>query len=226
MIAQTFKDGLLKIGKFFPRNLIQILDSMLHYIEGGKWMSEHKFRMPKRIATKDKIFEYLGGNCSQGAPLYLEFGVFRGETIAQMAALIKNKNANLHGFDSFIGLPERWNRFNKKGHFSTGGHPPQINDSRVKFFAGWFDEVLKEYTPPPHDFLIINIDCDLYSSTICVLNALTNRIQIGTHIFFDEFYDRNNERKAFEEFLEQTGFQFECLMATKGLAHALFVRKA
>ena len=37
----------------------------------------------------------------------------------------------------------------KKGLFSTNGQPPQIDDPRVKFFKGWFEETLPHYRPPP-----------------------------------------------------------------------------
>lgn len=56
----------------------------------------------------------------------------------------------LHGFDSFEGLPERWNADHAKGHFSTAGQIPEIADNRVTFFKGWFKEILREYAPPAH----------------------------------------------------------------------------
>ena len=209
-----------------PRLLIQVADSALHYIDGGLWMKEQGFRLKKRLSSRNQIFEFLADQCKTGSPLYLEFGVFKGETIRKISSMITNEMALFHGFDSFLGLPERWNRFNKQGHFSTKGRIPEILDSRVSFFSGWFDFVLPNYALPPHDLLIINIDCDLYSSTKTVLKALTSNIKVGTYLYFDEFYDRNHERKAFEEFLETTGFKFDCLLATKGLAHVLFVRSA
>jgi hypothetical protein len=34
-----------------------------------------------------------------------------------------------------------------------------INDSRVGFFKGWFDEVLPRYSPPAHGERWRNADC-------------------------------------------------------------------
>ena len=152
----------------------------------------------------------------------MEFGVHEGRSITDFAKMIPQSSALFHGFDSFVGLPERWNAFNKRGHFSTQGKAPEILDKRISFFKGWFNESLPQYELPPHDQLFINIDCDLYSSASYVLIHLMPQMKRGTYLYFDEFYDRHQEMKAFEEFLELSGFKFECVMSTKALAHALF----
>ena len=38
---------------------------------------------------------------------------------------------------------------------------PVINDPRVKFFKGWFDQTLTTYSVLPHDVLVVNLDADL-----------------------------------------------------------------
>ena len=56
---------------------------------------------------------------------------------------------------------------------------------------------------------LIHVDCDLYSSTISALNILAPRIQKGTIIVFDEYFNypgwQQHEYKAFNEFLEKNG---------------------
>lgn len=54
--------------------------------------------------------------------LYLEFGVFEGESMRYLASRIKNPKANLHGFGSFEGLPETWNMDMRKGYFRPTVH--------------------------------------------------------------------------------------------------------
>lgn len=225
-LAQLFKDFLTRLGFLCPKILITLLDSSLHYLEGGRWMREHSFEGFKRVKSREEIFSYVASQVANAKLLYLEFGVHEGRTIRQLSEMIRAESAAFHGFDSFEGLPERWNRFNKRGHFSTKGRLPEINDSRIQFFKGWFNEVLPSYRLPEHEVLFINIDCDLYSSASTVLLTLAPEIKIGSYLYFDEFYDRNNEMKAFEEFLEVTGYKFECLMTTRGLAHAVFRRIA
>jgi len=156
--------------------------------------------------------------------LYLEFGVFQGDATRYWSKLLRNRNSKLHGFDSFEGLPERWLPHRQKGHFATGGSVPQIDDDRVEFFKGWFHETLPNYMCPPHEVLVINLDADLYSSTISVLKALHASIVPGTYIYCDEFNHRDHELRAFDEFLNETGMEFSLVGVTRTLAHVMISR--
>jgi hypothetical protein len=160
--------------------------------------------------------------------LYLEFGVYEGDTIRQWSTLLKNRATRLHGFDSFEGLPEQWDdhsgSFLKKGHFSTQGRIPQIPDNRVKFFKGWFQDTLPKYEFVDSPVLVIFLDADLYSSTSYVLKTLRPHIKVGTIIYFDEFWDRYHEMKAFEEFLVETSMRFELLAVANGMRCVTFRR--
>ncbi len=73
-----------------------------------------------------------------------------------------------------------------KGQFDASGRVPITDDPRVRFFKGWFTQVLPRYYLRAHDVLVINMDADLYSSTIYVLNYLRPHIKPGTLIYFDE----------------------------------------
>src|SRR5205823_4350509 len=119
--------------------------------------------------------------------LYLEFGVYKGASIRYWSQLMKDSDARFDGFDTFAGLPEDWRTSRPKGDFSTQGTVPEMNDSRVRFFKGLFEESLPAYRPPRHDQLIIHLDADLYSSTIGPLRTLRHLIVPGTFLLFDEF---------------------------------------
>lgn len=146
--------------------------------------------------------------------LIMEFGVFDGSSLTKIAASTKQE---VHGFDSFEGLPEDWTHFQKKGRFSLFGIPPQLNGvSNVKLHKGWFQHTLPGFLdqhPGPARF--IHIDCDLYSSTTTVLGLLTGRIVPGTVIVFDEYLNypgwQEHEHKAFAEFLARTGLKYKYL---------------
>lgn len=187
-------------------------------------MRVHGFKNFKRVSNPLEIFQWVAAQSRGSKLLYLEFGVHEGRSIAAFSKMVPDTNAIFQGFDSFVGLPERWNTFNKRGHFSTDGKMPEIEDERISFIKGWFNESLPAHMLPSHDQLFINIDCDLYSSASYVLMHLMKQIKPGTYLYFDEFYDRHQEMKAFEEFLEVSGFKFECIMSTKGLANVLFRR--
>jgi len=62
---------------------------------------------------------------------------------------------------------------------------PDIKDDRIVFIKGWFDQTLPTYSTPEHEQLILNLDADLYSSTILVLRHFRDVIRRGTYIYFE-----------------------------------------
>jgi O-methyltransferase len=102
------------------------------------------------------------------------------------------------GFDSFEGLPEDWRAEKGRGHFNVGGATPLIDDLRVKFVKGWFENTVPEFA---RDFstknrLVVHLDADLYGSTMLALVHFSHFMSRGTLLMFDEFYDREHEFKA------------------------------
>jgi hypothetical protein len=143
--------------------------------------------------------------------LVLEFGVRFGNSIRQIADLAKQQ---VHGFDSFEGLPEIWHH-EPKGSYTTKGVVPSVPQN-VKLYAGWFEDTLPEFLKQnsgPVRF--INIDCDIYSSSKTVLTLLASRIVPGTVIVFDEYIGnehwREDEFKAFQEAVAHNGWKYEYL---------------
>ena len=70
---------------------------------------------------------------------------------------------------------------------------------------GWFDDTLPGYKPPEHDQLVVNIDCDLYSSARTVLAWVEPHLRPGTLVHFDELPDSHHEMRAFLESLAKSG---------------------
>jgi len=134
---------------------------------------------------------------------YLEFGVSKGESFKWWIERIKNENSRFFGFDTFNGLPEDWGPF-KKGDMSNGNIPPEINDSRHKFFQGIFQKTLYEFlkTYKSEKRKVILMDADLYSSTLFVLSTLSSYLTKGDIIIFDEFNVPLHEYKAFKDWTE------------------------
>lgn len=142
--------------------------------------------------------------------LYLEFGVYSGYTINQIASL--KHNNTIYGFDSFEGLPETWRDGYEVGAFRTDSLP-KVREN-VILIKGWFNETLPKFLGEHTEKVaFVHIDCDLYSSTHTVFNNIRSRLQSGTIIVFDEFFNypgwEQNECKAFEELIEETGLQYE-----------------
>jgi hypothetical protein len=141
----------------------------------------------------------------------LEFGVRHANSTRQLATLSEQQ---VHGFDSFEGIPEDWHD-EGKGSYSTRGVIPQV-PSNIHLHAGWFDATLPKFLETnAEQARLINIDCDIYSSTKTVLDLLAPRIVKGTVIIFDEYIGnqhwREDEYKAFQEAVTTYGWKYEYL---------------
>ncbi|MBK7626720.1 MAG: hypothetical protein IPJ16_05890 [Bacteroidales bacterium] len=106
----------------------------------------------------------------------------------------KNEFSRFFGFDSFVGLPTDWSKLSgtkQKGCFTTYGEIPYelTLDKRVSFVKGTFQETLVSFIKQVElqEQLVINLDADLYTSTLYVLATLDKYIHPGTIIIFDEF---------------------------------------
>lgn len=144
-----------------------------------------------------------------------EFGVHTGKTIRQICAAMPGHE--VHGFDSFRGLPSSWRPGYDAGMFSMGGSVPADLPSEVKLHVGWFDDTVPEFAEDVREcsMALIHIDCDIYSSTRCVLNALAPMIH-DTVLVFDELYAypgfEEHEMRAFYELtLARPDLTWTCL---------------
>jgi hypothetical protein len=162
----------------------------------------------KRFDGPAEVLEFAL-SCATVDGLALEFGVFSGRSINHIARI---RSDRVYGFDSFEGLPEGWREGYDKGAFARGDLP-QVAPN-VELVVGWFDRTLPKFLdvhPGPASF--VHIDCDLYSSTQTVLTQLRERIVPGTIVLFDEYFNypgwEMHEFKAFREFVESTGLQYE-----------------
>ncbi len=212
----------VQLGRRCSPKLLASIESALNYVETGSWFAHEGFEpriVPTHWAVQDEIIKRI----AERRVLYLEFGVWQGETMRYWSQRLTNPRSELHGFDSFEGLPDNWGKF-EKGTFSTNGHLPEIADERVRFFKGWFEETLPGYELPPHDTLVINIDSDLYMSARYVLKMLREAILPGTYLYFDELCVRQDELRAFREFLSDTGMKFRAVAAVPSLRAAAFSR--
>jgi hypothetical protein len=198
------------------------MNAAIDYLAVGRWMADHGFDATHRVRSRVELFERAAAEIADRPVLYLEFGVYEGDSMRIWSRLLRHPGASLHGFDTFTGLPEPWNDLTVAGTFSTQGQPPPIDDPRVRFFKGLFEEALVSYSPPPAETLFINVDCDLYSSATTVLRWVESRLRVGSYLYFDEFSDRAHELRAFSEFLDRTGSAFTLVGATKALAQVLF----
>jgi tetratricopeptide (TPR) repeat protein len=167
-------------------------------------------KFPLIQGTASRTFHYALQQAKVDG-LVLEFGVFNGKSIRQIAALV---DGPVHGFDSFEGIPEDWNH-ESSGSYSTAGIIPDV-PANVRLHAGWFEHSIPTFIEKESGPIrFMNIDCDLYSSTKTVLDALASQIVVGTVIVFDEYIGntswREDEYKAFTEAAQAYGWTHEIL---------------
>ena len=152
----------------------------------------------------EQAFMYTGNELVEGD--YIEFGVARGRTmIFAYESMSKQSNRVKHGkligFDSFEGFPEPggvdkvFERF-KKGEENHGGiqitqrsfKKHGIDPEKITLVKGWYDQTLtNSESYGIEKARVVNIDCDMYESTILALRFLTPYLQQGTVLLFDDY---------------------------------------
>jgi len=156
---------------------------------------------------------------------YMEFGVFQGRTFVpayHFAQRNKLSSMRFFGFDSFEGLPPITGK-DEGGEFRKGQYSLSLDQftkviskrgvslDKISLVKGWYDKVLNGDTKAQlstRKAAFIFIDCDLYESTVPVLNFITDYLQSGTIIAFDDWYcfkgnPEKGEQRAFTEWLHK-----------------------
>ncbi|MBL7932874.1 MAG: hypothetical protein JNL60_13275 [Bacteroidia bacterium] len=155
--------------------------------------------------------------------LWMEFGVGMGSTIDFIAD--KAFGQTIIGFDSFEGLPEDWKMSDSltylKGHYALNGTIPPLKSGNIRLVKGNFNQTLPEFLQRNSQVCaFVHLDCDLYNSTLYVLNMLHQHGKIvkGTILLFDELYNyqyfEQHEFRAFQEFFAVSGLKYSWLAHT------------
>jgi len=182
---------------------------------------------PGLLPAMERCFELAGewNTAVQGD--YCEFGIFKGYSFwyaQQLARRRRFDRMRFFGFDSFAGLPEvdGVDR-TRDGDFYRGQYACSkeqvirnldskgVDWNRTFLVEGFFEQTLNERTCRElgvERVSIALIDCDLYASTVCVLNFIRDLLTQRTIVLFDDWncFDRDDnrgQRRALREFLEE-----------------------
>lgn len=184
----------------------------------------HRLQGKTRLILRDHFgfFLPLGGQTVQAVTYalshridghYYEFGLYQGYTFYE--AVKQSPGIHHFGFDSFEGMPDN----NEGGGF--GFQRFKVTYKRVltnlltrnaftyteHLIKGYFSDSL---TPKLQSELmhykpaVVLIDCDIYESTVQVLQFLKPLLQNGTIVIFDDWHSFSTdqgEQKALREFL-------------------------
>jgi predicted O-methyltransferase YrrM len=174
--------------------------------ESSRFLAEH-MASARQLDSPHNTLKYALSLAPAGG-LALEFGVYTGTTLAIIA---DGRTGDVYGFDSFQGLPSAWRPGFPEGTFGVPD-PPHVPgaDLVVGLFADVLPGFLAEH-PGPVDFL--HVDCDLYSSTVTVLDLVGPRLRPGSVIVFDEYFNypgwERHEYRAWLEYVDRTGVTFD-----------------
>lgn len=195
-------------------------ETIAREIRHSRAMTEvYRCRAPGTILPKPKLslyrfaVEYIGAD---QAIDYFEFGVSQGYTMRIMSDVLVNPQCRLYGFDSFVGLPEKW-QMHDVGAFSANGIVPDIRDERISFVKGWFQNSVPEFfagfKKDESRPILVHIDADLYSSALFLLTFLWHSIGEYFVLFDDFIYD---EVIAVHDFMKAYPVEIQFFAQTKG----------
>jgi len=180
-----------------------------HIVDAALYFKKHVKSGTLLLGTTPEGLAYAAKHVTIDG-IGLEFGVRNGDTINSLAKNLPSMT--FFGFDSFQGIPEAWNG-EEQYSYSTAGRLPEV-ESNVQLVVGWYSDTLPTFKPEK-PIAIVNIDCDIYSSTASIFQNLSGHFVEGTIIIFDEYIGneswRNDEYKAFQEWVDKYQVQYQYL---------------
>ena len=187
----------------YQKSMVAKLVNNIDFHDGIVAKDQESVILPGGYAARIQMYEYINATILENAGIdFLEFGVYKGDSLRSWLGLNTNPRSKFYGFDSFTGLPEQWGK-NPKGTFDVGGSIPEIDDDRASFVVGLFQETLTTFLESygPEQRLVVHIDSDLYSAALYCLTKLDRFLVRDSIIIFDEFGDLENEYAAFRDYI-------------------------
>lgn len=156
----------------------------------------------------------------------VEAGVWRGGAAIFLRALLEvysDAARKVWVADSFQGLPkpdpdrypaDRGDTLWKIGALAVSLEEVKANfarygllDDRVQFLQGFFSETLP--AAPIERISVLRLDCDMYESTMTVLDALYDRVSRGGYVIIDDFGAIAACRQAVSDFRSKSNINDE-----------------
>lgn len=152
-------------------------------------------------------------NDNEKSFFYLEFGVWKGDSINFLSSFLNNKE--IYGFDSFKGLREDWlgGYINhSKGKYDLKKKLPNFKKN-VKIVEGWVqDTLIKFLNEKKPNINFVHMDVDTYESSKFILKNIKPYLVKDAIIIFDELYDfpgwEEGEHKALMEVFDEKELRY------------------
>lgn len=162
---------------------------------------------------------------------YVEFGSVGGTSFQLAHDVVTSTPVARHlwAFDSFAGLPEPEVHLDEHPAFTPGYQSGGLEafhqlcrdhgiaPSAYTAVEGFYADTLPSRGGhgEPHDIALAYVDCNMYTSTVAVLDFLAPRLKHGMIVAFDDYFcwthdSVSGERRALHEFLKtQPRWHFE-----------------
>jgi O-methyltransferase len=234
----SFKITLIRKTKwFFYRFKLHIfiepisgfLLNLAYMSKVSKWIGKNRnvafndFYSPKWDYNKRyKLYDFvLKSKKLDQAITYLEFGVSGGHSFDWWVNANNHPDSSFAGFDTFEGLPEDWGGFRQGAMMAD---VPKIEDNRVSFYKGLFQETLPGFVKnlEVDQQKVILMDADLFTSTLYVLTMMAPYLKKGDIILFDQFNVPMHEFLAFQLFTSSFYLKFELIGAANNYYFCAF----
>lgn len=192
------------------------------------WLHDHNFDSSSALEPTRSVLEQAADAAvatfgDDENNICAEFGTYHGRSLRVLDRRLPT-NWQLHGFDSFVGLPEQW-RHEPAGSYSVTGDRGELTGcfpDRAELHAGWFNETSAPFATRVREnedvLALLHVDCDLYSSARDCLSELAPLLVKGSVVLFDDFLAhetwREDEKRAWEEAVAENGLEVEVVAAS------------
>ncbi len=206
---RSIKDLIRPIRRLLTKIIVEpsVLD---RHISKRLWHETNAFRWAAAYIVKNQIKgDYLEFGVWKGNSFIESFNQITSYSKTFYNVGLKSKkqtnpflSIKYHAFDSFEGLPESDSENNPIQYFG-GNYKAEdnlfldnvraagVDMSRVTVTKGWFDDSLTKGAAKKiglSDIAIAYIDCDLYESTVDILEFILPYLNTGTVLVFDDWF--------------------------------------
>lgn len=217
LLIKDIMKTLINFLKNFVRPLRRLLTKIIvepsaleYHISKQIWHETNAFRWASAYVVKNQIEgDYLEFGVYKGVSFietYDQITSYSNIFYKHGPKSSSEKNIfddmKFHAFDSFEGLPETENPSNPIQYYSGAYSASEdefrarivkagMDMTRVTITKGWFNETLNEETGKRlnlNKIAIAYIDCDIYESSVDVLNFITPYLKTGSVLVFDDWF--------------------------------------
>lgn len=208
-MKESIKNLIRPIRRLLTKILIEPSELNAH-ISTRLWTETNAFRWAAAYIVKNQIKgDYLEFGVWKGNSFVESFNQITNYSNTFYKVGMKSKqqsnpflNIKYHAFDSFEGLPDSDSEKNPIQYFG-GNYKAEdnlfldniraagVDMSRVTVTKGWFNESLNKGAAEKiglSDIAIAYIDCDLYESTVDIMDFIVPYLNTGTVLVFDDWF--------------------------------------